>query len=154
MAFAPLIVMAVAAVASAAATYASAKQQSETNKYNAKVYENEALTQKYAAKYEEKKHRERVRRFIGIQRAKYAASGIDISAGGSAQMVISDTAGQGEMDALAIRYGGDVAAIGARNKATLQKFLGKSTMAAGYLETGATLLSSASNMYGMQLKTG
>lgn len=128
-------------------------QQSKVAEYNAKVYEQEAVTKKQAATYEEKLHRDSVRRFIGIQRAKYGASGVALSAGGSPQAVINDTALQGEMDALAIRYGGDVAAIEARNRAELAKWEGRSAMTSGMFGAGTTLLSGASQGYGLYLKS-
>lgn len=145
--------IAAGAAISAGGQIISGIQQKKAADYSAKVYENEAITQKAAAAYEEERHRDEVRRFIGIQRARYGASGIDISAGGSAQAVINDTAAQGEMDALAIRYGGDVAAIEARNRAKMSKFEGKSAFSSGLFNAGATLLSGAGKAYELKLKS-
>ena len=148
-----LSLIAAGTVMAAGGQIISSMQQAKSAAYSAKVYEQEAVTQKTAAEYEEKRHRDNVRRFIGIQRAKYGASGVDISACGSPQAVINDTAVQGEMDALAIRYGGDVAAILARNRASLLRFESKSTRASGLFGAGATLLSGAVQAYGMNLKS-
>jgi hypothetical protein len=142
-----LTLLAVGTAVSAGSQIIGSMQQAKSAEYSAKVYEAEAITQKKAAEYEEKKHRDNVRRFIGIQRARYGASGIDISAGGSAEAVLGDTAVKGEMDALAIRYGGDVAAILARNRANLLKFEAKSTRSSGLFGAGSTLLSGATQAY-------
>lgn len=143
----PITLAIIGIAVSAGGQILSGIQQYKAASYSAKVYEQEAKTQKQAAAYEEKKHRESVQRFIGIQRSRYGASGIDISAGGSAQTIINDTAAQGELDALAIRYGGDIAAIQAKNRASMSRFEGKSALTSGLFGAGSTLLSGASSIY-------
>ena len=128
-------------------------QQSKAAAYQAKAYEAEAVTQKQAAEYAEKQHRENISRFIGTQRARYGASGVDVSAGGSVKAVLADTVIQGEKDALSIRYGGDVAAILARNRARMAKWEGGNAMTSGIIGAGSTLLSGAGTAYQLHLKS-
>ena len=103
------------------------------------------------AAYEADKQAQRIRRLNATQRAAYAASGINLS--GSALDVMEDSTTQGEMDRLAILYGGDVEAANARNEATLSRFQGKSAAAAGQSAAFGTLLGGASSigMAGMRM---
>mgnify|MGYP001588231480 FL=1 len=48
---------------------------------------------------------------------------------------------------MAIRYGGDVAAILARNRARMAKWEGGNAMTSGLVGAGATLLSGAGSVY-------
>lgn len=138
---------------SVAGTAMSTMQQAKAASYSAKVYEAEAAAKKISAVYEEKKHRDQVRRFIGTQRARYGASGVDISAGGSPMAVISDTVIKGEMDAMAIRYGGDVAAIQARNQASIARFQGRQAITSGVFGAASTVLSGLDNIQQLRLKS-
>ena len=79
------------------------------------------------------------------QRALYGKSGVEIE--GSPLLVMEDTAAQGEMDALAIRWGGDVAAARARSEANLMKMQGRTAGRLGAIQAGTTLLSGAGQTY-------
>lgn len=125
-------------------------QESKMASYNAKVYENEAEAIKAKAVYDEKMQQADVKRFIGTQRAGYGASGVALGAGGSPETVVNQTALQGMMDAIAIRYGGDVAAIQAKNQAALAKWQSRNYLSSGLFGAGATLLSGAGQIYGLR----
>jgi len=68
-------------------------------------------------------------------------------------LVMEDTAAQGELDALAIRYGGDVNAARNRSAANLSRMQGSTAMTASYFQAGSTLLSGAASAKGGQLKS-
>ena len=96
------------------------------------------------AAYDEEMHRERVRKLISSQRAAYGASGVDIE--GSPLLLLEDTAAQGEMDALAIRYGGEVEASQKRSQAELYELQGKNAKKASYYKAGSSLLSGGASI--------
>lgn len=139
--------VAVALVAMAATTYMSMRQQSKTAQYNADAMEGQAKVAKQKAVFEEDLHRDRVRKVLSSQQAAYGARGIDTSEG-TALLTMQDTAGEGELDALAIRYGGDVEEANARSMSNLYKMQSKNLKTMGYIKTGTTLLQGAASAYG------
>jgi hypothetical protein len=143
--------MAVATAVTAYGQYQAGKAQEAAYEYNAKVQEQNAKVAQDKAAYEADKQAQRVRRLNATQRAAYAASGINLS--GSALDLMEDSTTQGEMDRLAILYGGNVEAANARNEATLARFQGKSAAAAGQSAAFGTLLGGASSvgMAGMRM---
>lgn len=152
----------IAALASAGAAVAGAgvgvKGQIETAKaqqkianYNAEVMNAQAKAVEQKAKYDEGLHRDQVKKILSAQRAEYGTRGIDPGTG-SPVLVRQDTVKQGEMDALAIRYGGDVEAALARSKANLIRMEGQNRKSAGYYKAGTTLLSGASDIAKSYLK--
>jgi len=64
---------------------------------------------------------------------------------GSPLLVMEDTAATGELDALTIRYGGDVAAARSRSSANLSRMQGRAAQVGSYFTAGSTLLSGASS---------
>lgn len=142
---AALIGMAVATVGSAAGMVYSGMKQAEAEEYNAKVREQAARAAQDKAAYDEQLHRDRVKKLLSTQRALYGASGVQMS--GSPLLTLEDTAGQGELDALAIRHGGNVEASQQRSAATLSRMQGKAALTSSYIQAGSTLLSGASNTY-------
>lgn len=142
-----------AAVASAAYTGYASQQQ---GKYQEKVAENNAKSAEYAAEdarargaVAEQQQRNRTRAFLGQQKAAMAANGIDISTG-TGNLLLADSAGLGEFDALTVRnnalkqaYGmnvqsenllseGRAARIGGRNQAYGSLLTGGSQAASYY----------------------
>jgi hypothetical protein len=70
------------------------------------------------------------------------------SESGSPVLVMEDSVKQGALDALAIRYGGDVEAARQRSAANLYKMQGNNAMTAGFINAGSSLLSGASKTMG------
>jgi len=143
-------VAAVSALASAGGTAIGAEQQRKASSYNADVAEQDALAAKDKAEADEQAHRENVRRILASQRALYGASGVDMA--GTPLLVMESTAEQGELDALTIRYGGDVAAAKERSAANLYKMQGRNAMTSGAINAGTTLLAGAGNVAGIYAK--
>jgi Flp pilus assembly protein TadB len=139
----------VAAVGAGTSAYSSIKQgeaQKEAAEENAKIAEANARAAQEKAAYDEEMHRERVKKILKSQRALYGASGVDME--GTPMIVQADTMEQGELDALAIRRGGDVAAAEQRSMARLYKMQGKSALKQGYYSAGSSLLGSGSSIIG------
>lgn len=141
--------VAAAAVAAGGAVYAGDQQRKAANQ-NADIAEQNAIAAQNKAAYDETRHREGVRKLLSAQRALYGKSGVDME--GSPLLVMEDTAGQGELDALAIRYGGDIAAARDRSAANLSRMQGGAAQTASYFQAGSTLLSGASNAYDLKFR--
>lgn len=135
----------IAAVVTAATTIYASHEQSKAADYNAKVADVEAENARNKAAYEEQAHRENLKRILSSQQALYGKAGVDMS--GTPLLVMEETAKQGELDALAIRYGGDVAAARARSEANLYKMKSSSAKSTGYMAAGSSLLTGASKAY-------
>lgn len=139
-------IAAIAALASAGISAVGAVAQGNSAKamadYNAQVSENDAAAARAAANYEEGRLRERSARLLSAQRAAIAASGIDLE--GSPLAVMEETALEAEMDALAIRQQGSVAAARSMSQAALSRMEGKAAKTASYFQAGASLLNGAS----------
>jgi len=138
-----LLYMALAstAVAAGSAVY-QGQQANKTAKYNAQVSEQNAIAAQQKAAYDEKLHRERVRKLLSSQKAAYGKSGVDMA--GSPLLVLQETVEQGELDALAIRYGGSIEASRNRSAATLARMEGRAARTSSYAQAGSTLLSGGS----------
>jgi hypothetical protein len=127
-----------AAGISAYASYESGQAQKEAGKYNAAVAENNAIAARNSAMLAEEDHREKSRRILATIRARSGASGTTME--GSPLLVLSDSARQSEIDALRIRYGGELEATGYKAQAGLSLFQGDQAATAGALTGGATML--------------
>ena len=156
-------VTALSAAGSAYYSYESGQKNKETYEENASIAEKDAalreqiaaqdaLAIKEKAGYDEDTHRQRIRTMLSRQRSMYGKSGVATE--GSPLLVMQETADQGEMDALAIRYGGDVEAARvksgasadasrARSEANLLRIQGRTAGRLGYIQAGSTLLQGA-----------
>jgi hypothetical protein len=130
-----------AAIAVAGAVY-SGEQSRKAASQNADIQEQAAANAEAKAKYDEERHRKSVDKLLSAQRALYGKSGLDMS--GSPLLVMEDTAAQGELDALAIRYGGSVTAGQQRSAANLSRMEGSSAQTSSYFKAGSSLLTGAS----------
>jgi len=143
MSWAYVAISAVAVVASVVGTVVSSDAQRRAANTNADIQEQNAAAARAKSSYDEQRHRESVQKMLSTQRALYGKSGVDMA--GSPLLVMEDTAAQGELDALAIRYGGDVASAQQRSAANLSRMQASDYQTAGYLKAGSSLLSGASD---------
>lgn len=131
--------------------------------YNAAVTRNQAIDtqqegevraqqEQAQASADERTQRDRFRRLQATARATLGTSGQ--TGEGSATDLLAENASQGELDALTIRYGGDVRAGNLRraaansasalnSQAALYQYEGQQRKFAGYLGAGTTLLQAA-----------
>jgi len=143
-----LIISAVVAAASAGYSAYSQQQAGEARKEeaeeNAIIAEQNAQAAEDKAKYDEEMHRQKVKKLLKSQRALFGGSGVEME--GSPMMVQADTANQGEMDALAIRKGGSVAAAEQRSMANLYRMQGRNAKSTAYAQSYGTMLSAGSSL--------
>lgn len=122
------------------------KSQAQAQQYNAAVAENNAQTAEAQGNANEEAQRRKARMVMGAQRAGIAESGIGNEGTGSD--LVQQSAANAEMDALNIRYGAQLQAVGFRNNAKLDNYQAddlksqaKSAITASYLNAGAAVLS-------------
>ena len=130
----------------------AAKAQKAQHEYNAAVQENNAIIAEQNAQYEADKHDDNLRRLMASQKSSYSSSGVTST--GSALDVALDTVTQGEMDKMAILYGGDIKAEGAKASAVSQRMAGDAAIQEGKSKVGATLLSGGGQLLGIQQSYG
>ncbi len=95
-------------------------------KSQAEYLEQTAEEQEEATELELAEHDKNIRRLLGAQRAAFAGSGIDVSAGGTPSVVQEQSAMQGEVERQIIEYGGALEANKTRTQAELTRLQGKS----------------------------
>ncbi len=123
---------------SAVSAIAEGRAAKRAAEFNARVAEREAAATKERSAFEEARSRRRTRSFLSTQRALFGASGVNLA--GSPLRVLEETASEGELEALAIRFGGDIASTRALSQAAVSRFAGSQAERAGFLRAGTTLL--------------
>ena len=136
------IVGIVGAIASAGTAVYAGEQQRKQQSYNADAMEEQARAERMKADYEASILKRNAEKMRARMRLNYLASGVDISEG-TAMMAMAEDAKQAEMDFQAIRYGGNVAAIRAKQEARMARYQGASAARAGYINAGSSLLTGA-----------
>lgn len=129
--------------------YESGKANERLMNQNARIADMQADDALDRGRKAEGRHRVDVRRTIGAQRARLAASGVDISADGSAIDLVADTARMGELDALTIRNNAAREAWGYKTQAVDLRARGKIARMEGKYAAVGTLLSTGGKAYGM-----
>lgn len=131
---------------------AMGKAQMNMANYNARMKELEADITRQQTNAREEQQRRQARQLLGKQRAAVAQAGIGW--GGSALDIMEESATLAELDALTIRYEGDLKARGLLAGAEADRFAGGVAMAQGkaaktasYISAGASLLSGAAAGY-------
>lgn len=136
-------------VASAEASANDQEAAAQQSDFAAEVQEENAVIQTAQAEEEAKRIRSDKQRRIGTARARYGASGV-LTSGGSPLAAISDQAEESELDALTVKYQGQIQARDSKNQAILdrnnasrQRAGASNTRTAGVIGAGATLISGA-----------
>ncbi len=102
----------------------------------------EAIRDKAA--YEEEIQRDKLKKIMGRQRTLYAKAGVNIDEG-SPLLALMQSAEEGERDAQAIRYGGEVNAAQQLNQGRMAAFQGEQAYQAGIMSAGSTFLTGLGN---------
>lgn len=136
----------VAAVVAATGAVVSADAQRKAANTNADAQARAAEAAQQKANFDAQRQRESVSKLLSAQRALWGRSGLSME--GTPLLTLEDTAGQGELDTLAIRYGGDIGAARERSAANLSRMQGANAMTAGYFSAGSSLLSGAARAGG------
>lgn len=145
-------VQAVGAIQAGKAQQAEANARAQANQYNAKVKEMNAQIARTQANAREEQQRRKGRQVLGAQRAGIAQAGIGF--GGSALDIMEQSADTAELDALNIRYEGELQSTGLladaeaeRYEAGVNRMAGRNAMKAAYIGAGSALIGGASNYY-------
>lgn len=139
----PLTALVVGSTAfSALSSISQGRSAQVMGEYNAKVAEVDAQAKRQAAEFEASRHQRETLRLLGSQRAAFASSGVEVGAG-SPLLVASDTAGEAELDRLAILYGGEIGASQSMATAAAERLAGRAAATRGVMRAGESLLSGA-----------
>ena len=128
-----------------AGTVYSAIQQKQMADYNADIIRTEAEAEAERAKIEEARHREKINKFMGTQRAMYGKSGLSME--GSPLLVMEETAAQGELDAMLIRQAGQARVAELTAERNMVKMGGRQAFYGGLTKAGGSLLTGAAMYY-------
>ena len=126
-------------------------QQNKQAKREAAILEQEGVYQKQKAAQEERLSRRDAHILQGRQQALLSAGGQPLTSA-TALNLLTESTTQEELDALTIRYGGDVAAASARSKASATRKAGKSALISSFFKAGGSLLTGGSQIYGVSKK--
>lgn len=147
------VIGAYSAVQSGKTQSANYRAQQQAEEYNATIQAQNAQVSRQQANAREETQRRRARQALGEQRAALAQAGIGLS--GSAADVYGQSAANAELDALNIRYEGELDARGLLAQSELSRYSGqtagvnaRSARSAGRLDAASSLLAGASNAYG------
>lgn len=110
----------------------------QTANYNAALADRNAVIATQQSAAHEEAQRKLDRRRMGAMRAGYSASGV--TPDGSPLDVLGDSIAEAELNALNIRYEGQLAAQGYTESAGVSRRQGKQAEAAGYFNAGSALL--------------
>jgi multidrug resistance efflux pump len=146
-------VSAMGAIEQGKAAQQEANARAQANIYNAKVKEMQAGIERQQANAREEQQRRRARQVLGQQRGAIAESGVGFI--GSALDIAEESATRAELDALTIRYEGELASKGLLADAEQERYeskvnvmAGKNAMRGAYLSATSALLSGGTKYYG------
>ena len=147
---------AVGAIAAGNAQAAQYDAQAQAARYNADMQRQQAEVASAQAGAREDLQRKQARQIMGRQVAAGAQSGVNITTGTAADL-FRQSLYDAEMDALNIRYDGELNRVGLLNQASLSDWEGqvakknsKSAQRAGYLNAAVSLTGAAAGAYGMK----
>lgn len=138
------IMIAATAITSAVGSISQGQTASRIADVNAQNMEQQARTERLAAKAEEEDFRREQSRLLARQRALVGGSGTTMS--GSPLLVAEDIATETELQALRIRYGGTLNSNALTDQAALERAGGRAAKRAGFFRAGSSLLAGAGEM--------
>lgn len=129
----------IAAAVMAAGQIIQGVGESKAARTNQRLANQAADQERQRAQFEETQHRRQAERVQGAQRARFLASGVTET--GSVLDVGAESAAEAELDALAIRYGGTLAAHRYRSEAAVYGHEARRALAGGFLKGGMAFAS-------------
>lgn len=120
--------------------------------YNAAVDEQNAQLALKQAGEQERRTRLISRKQIGKQRANIGSSGITLE--GSALDALEESAANAELDALNVRYQGQLQAYAYRTRSQLYRYQGKNARTTGYLNAAGILVGGIGDVAGTAAAAG
>lgn len=144
---------AIGAIQQGNAQAASYKSQEAASNYNATVMDQNAGIERSQANQREEAQRREARMILGSQRAALSQAGI--GSGGSAADVMQQSATNAELDALTLRYEGDMRSRGLMIGAEQERYQGrvagmnsKAAVKQGYMQAAGSILGGTGNYMG------
>ena len=116
--------------------------------FNATMLEQGAAVERQQTAAREDAKRREARMVLGSQRAAFAQSGGGLE--GSAADVMQQSAINAELDALTLRYEGDLRARGMQAESTSERFAGKQAQRQGYFAAAGSILGGSGQYMGAQ----
>ena len=147
MAYIGIAAVAVSLISTGVAAYgqvAAGENAKETADYNAEMQRRAALDANQRGSADAADKRQEVRRMIARQHAIMGAGGFDPNSGTNLSLM-TETAGQGELDSLKIRYNAQRVGAGLNAQADLTTSQGNAALSAGQMNAGGTILSGLAN---------
>lgn len=145
MAAAVPIIMAVGTVVSTISTIKQGEAAAEAANKQAALAEQAAADSRNQAEQQEKRQRILNKKSLGDIRANMAASGIQLE--GTPLDVLQESATNAELDAIAIRHGGEMRARSYQGEAELSRYRGSSYRDAAYMSGVGELLTGGARSY-------
>ncbi|HEV2673378.1 MAG TPA: hypothetical protein VGV37_02485 [Aliidongia sp.] len=130
--------MAATAAVTAASAISAGNAQKSAASYNAQVDQQNAQQQQGVAASQELAQDRSDRQKLGQEASAFGAGGVDMS--GTPLDVMADSATQARLNALSIKYNGQVGANRDLSQGAIATFQGNQAQTAGYLNAGSTLL--------------
>lgn len=141
---------AIGQIQQANAASASYQSQQAAANYNATIMDQNARIERDQANAREEAQRREARQILGAQRAAFSQSGVGL--GGSAADVMEQSATNAELDALTMRYEGEMKARGLMASAEAERYQGRAAganasaaMRAGYMGAVGSILGGAAS---------
>lgn len=126
--------------------YRAGRAQQQIDEFNARIAEFEAIDAIRRGEDEAYRFGEKVRKFIGTQKASYAGQGVDVTTG-SPLDVMADTARAGELDRLMIMNNAAKEAWGFRTQGIGYRMSGQLAKQRGTYSALSTILTAGYGYY-------
>ena len=136
---------AAAAVIAAVGALAAGKASQNAMEYEAEVADQNAMLSRRNAGAQEEQQRRQARSFQGRQLAAIGESGVVLT--GSTADLFRESLYSQEMDALNIRYEGELGNVSARNAATASRYNGKTARQSSYFSAASSLIGGVGGGY-------
>jgi len=147
MTWAIVAVSAVSLIATGVSVYGqvqAGENAKDVADYNSEMQRRAALDANQRGSADAADKRQETRRLIARQHAIMGAGGFDPNSGTNLSLM-TETAGQGELDGLKIRYNAQRQAAGLNAQADLTTSQGNAALSAGQMNAGGTILSGLAN---------
>lgn len=131
-------IMALGGIVGAIGSIQQGNAAKEAAEYNAFLADRNAILVEKQTAEEERRLRVQSRKELGGMRAGYGASGVTSEA--SVADIMEESAATAELDALTLRYGGQMQAQAYRETAGIERRAGANAQKAGYMNAASSLL--------------
>lgn len=122
----------------AAGAISSGVAAQQAAEFDAAIARQRAEIERQRGALEEQSERRRSRAILGAQRAAFSRAGVTLE--GTPLLVQEETAAEAELDALTVRFGGQLNAARELARARAERFGGRAALSAGLFRAGSTLL--------------